>query len=104
VDIVILQNYNLLVDIVTTVIEILNIMFFNMAAILDLVVKMNPKCIKNCCNRFGMLEIIQNDTLFDDIVIIVLEILGFIYFKMASAAILKSEIYTIPFQQQNASS
>ena len=67
-------------------------MIFNMAsaAILDLAVKMNPNCVRNCFVRFSMQEIVQNDTLLVDIGITVLEKYDFMYFKMASAAILKN--------------
>ena len=71
-------------------------MIFNMAlaAMLDLEVKTNPNCFENCFIRFSMQDIVQNDTLFVDIGITVLEILGFMYFKMASAAILKNGRFT----------
>ena len=86
------ENDYLFVFIAHLVPEISLLLFFIMtsAAILDLEVKMIPKYFKWYFIRFVMLKIVRNDTFFIVIVYLVQEILIFVIFKMALAAILKN--------------
>ena len=73
--------------------EKLYFQYFKMApvAILDLQVKMASKLYDKYLIGFFRPELVENDTSFVFLLCLVPEILYFLYFKMASAAILDSE-------------
>ena len=70
--------------------EILHFMFFRMAltAILDLEVRMIPKLFNNHSSGIVMPELVKKDTSFVLVAHLMPEILHFMFFKMALAAIL----------------
>ena len=83
-------NDTLYVSLSFLVPEILHFLFFNMAlaAILYFTVRMTSDLYKNHFIGFFMPELVGNDTLFVSLACLVPEILHFIFFKMALAAIL----------------
>ena len=65
---------------------------------------MNPKLYNNHSSGFVMPELVQNDTSFVLVAHLMPEILHFMFFKMALAAILDLEVRMIPKLYNNHSS